>query len=120
MTSYIEGLSQTEEEKLLSILGFKIIPNGINKGNEKYTTDLGFVVYHSYNKDYADSQDYEDYYLTINDFIVKGYYPEKTTNLRNFLSKKYGSSYDLALGAYIKKFGDFKELSNPSDDIPTA
>ena len=119
MGKYLASLNATNEERLLKVLNFITIDNDdtINKGNEKFTNDSGYTIYHSFDYSHQNSNNDFDDYMILNDYEVKNN-ADRTDALRTFFGKMYGLQYQFDLFNYIKK--NYHNTINPNDDIPTV
>ena len=71
MTHFIDLLSDADEKTLRKKLGYSPYGNGFRRGDEIYYSE-GYKVYHSWDHDYMSSKDYDDTYLFISDYDVRG------------------------------------------------
>lgn len=115
----VEFLSKYSEEQILNIIssaGFRLY-SGFRKGTSLYTQQdengVNYVV-HTYDHDYSYSKDYDDEYITINDYEIKSYYgTSDSTNQKywRFMYKQHGEAYIKKAVAYFTKKGDVKSVN---------
>ena len=115
----VEFLSKYSQEQILNIVasaGFRLY-SGFRKGTSFYTQSdedgVSYVV-HTYDHDYSYSKDYDDEYITINDYEIKSYYSESVlTNQKywRFMYKQHGEAYIKKTIAYFTKKGDVESVN---------
>lgn len=94
MTFYIDQLSQRESDILTRKLGYSPYGDCVGRGHETYHCE-GYKTFHSWNHSYISSKDYDDIYLCISDYDVKGHYnrQEKLKILFSYMYDKFGNEW---------------------------
>ena len=102
MTYFIDKLSDEEEISLLHKLNYSACNEGFRRGSETYHSE-GYKIYHSFNHNYVNSKDYDDTYLSINDYDVRSYNrEEKIKILYSFMFDNFGKEWAYKAIKYLK------------------
>ena len=95
MTNFINKLTAEERGDLLYELGFQLYGEGERQGTNVYSRD-GYKVYHTWNRNYMSSKDYDEETIKVSDFDVRYCWGDKDENnktLYNFMFNKFGQEW---------------------------